>query len=325
LRRNAPSAAAARNCAVIVLFASVLAFATVAEAGDRNCKSRRWRDTCGTTSPPPTNSAPSISGTPPPSVVTGQSYSFTPSASDADGNPLNFTILNRPAWASFSASTGRLSGTPPSSAVGEYIEIGISVTDGLIQTSLAPFSVTVTQANRAPTISGTPITSAREGQVYEFAPIAADADGDALTFSINNRPPWAGFNLVTGALSGTPGIGSVGTYTGISIGVSDGVATIALPAFTIAVQQASIGSATLSWQPPTTRTDGSPLANLAGYRIRYGTSSGSFPNVVVIQNGGVTSAVVGDLPPATYYFVISAYDAIGLESAFSSPVSKTIT
>lgn len=310
----------------IALLASVLAFASVAEAGDRNCKSRRSRETCGTAVPPsPGNSAPSISGTPPASVVSGQSYSFTPAAADPDGNPLSFSILNRPPWASFSASTGRLSGTPSSSAVGEYVEIGISVSDGQTQTSLAPFSVTVTQANRAPTISGTPLTSAREGQAYNFAPEVADADGDALTFSISNRPVWASFNPATGALSGTPGIGAAGSYSGVSIRVSDGLASIALPSFSIAVQQASMGSATLSWQPPTVRADGSPLANLAGYRIRYGTSSGNYPNVVVIQNAGVTRAVVGNLPPATYYFVISAYDATGLESDNSSPVSKTIS
>lgn len=303
-----------------------MAFAAVTEAGDRNCKSRRPRETCEPASPSvPANSAPSISGTPQPSVVAGQVYSFTPAASDPDGNPLSFSIANRPAWASFSAASGRLSGTPSSSAVGEYIEIAISVTDGQAQTSLAPFSVTVTQSNQAPTISGTPATSAREGQAYEFAPIAADADGDALVFSIANRPPWASFNTSTGVLSGTPGGGSAGDYSGIRIRVTDGAALIALPGFAIAVQQASMGSVTLTWQPPTVRTDGSPLTNLAGYRIHYGTSSGSYPNVVVIHNGGVTSAVVGNLPPATYHFVISAFDAMGLESGYSPAVSKTIS
>jgi hypothetical protein len=307
------------------LLASVLAFVTVADAGDRNCRSRRTRETCDIPPPPPANGAPSISGTPPSSVVSGQSYSFTPAASDPDGSPLSFSIANRPPWASFSASTGRLSGTPSSSAVGEYIEISIGVTDGQAQSSLAPFSVTVTQANQAPAISGTPPTAAREGQVYEFTPSAVDADGDALSFSIANRPPWASFNATTGKLSGAPGTGTAGNYAGISIRVSDGVASTLLPSFSIAVQQSSMGSATLSWQAPTTRIDGSPLASVAGYRIRYGTSAGSYPNLVVIQNGGVTSAVVGNLPPATYYFVVSAYDSLGLESNNSSPVSKTIS
>jgi hypothetical protein len=35
----------------------------------------------------------------------------------------------------------------------------------------------------------------------------------------------------------------------------------------------SNGRATLSWTAPTENTDGTTLANLAGYRIRYGTSA----------------------------------------------------
>jgi hypothetical protein len=314
---------APRLCAAIALFASFLAFATDAHAARDNCKSRRNRGDC-TVTQPSTNRAPAISGTPATTATTGQTYSFTPTASDPDGNTLSFAIANRPAWASFSASTGRLTGTPSSSSVGEYIDIRISVSDGQASASLAPFSITVLQGNRAPTISGSPPTSAREGQAYAFTPAAADADGDPLSFSITNRPAWATFDAANGALTGTPGVGTVGTYSSITIRVSDGVVSTALPAFSIVVQQAAMGSATLSWQAPTTRTDGSPLTNLAGYRIRYGTASGNYPNLIGIPNSGLTSAVIENLPASTYYFVISAYDTTGAESDNSSPVSKTI-
>jgi hypothetical protein len=317
---------AIRAYAAIALLLAVGALASAAEAGTpQNCKWKRWRLVCQpTTTTPPPNVAPSISGTPPTSVLAGQTYSFTPNASDANGNALTFAIVNRPTWASFSASTGRLTGTPASSAVGQYVDIRISVSDGQLSTSLAPFSVTVTQGNRAPTISGSPPTAAREGQAYSFTPSAADADGNPLTFSITNRPSWAQFNTGNGALTGVPGMGTVGNYANITIRVSDSIATATLPAFSIAVQQSAMGSATLSWQAPTTRTDGSPLTNLAGYRIRYGTSSGNYPNLIGIPNGGLTSAVIENLPPSTYYFVISAYDTTGVESVNSSPVSKTI-
>ncbi len=322
--KDAKPGFAVRICAAIVLLVSVAAFATPAEAGTQGCKWRRWRIVCPTPTPTPANRAPSISGTPALSIFVGQAYTFTPDASDPDGNPLTFAIVNRPAWASFSTATGRLTGTPASSAVGDYVEIRISVSDGQLSASLAPFAVTVTQGNRAPTISGSPPTAAREGQAYAFTPSAADADGNALSFSIANLPTWASFNAANGALSGTPGIGTVGSYSNIAIQVSDGVATTALLPFTITVQQAALGSATLSWQPPTTRTDGSPLTNLSGYRIRYGTASGSYPNLIDIPNGGLTSAVVEGLPPATWYFVISAYDTARAESVNTSPVSKTI-
>ncbi len=270
------------------------------------------------------NRAPVISGSPPVTARVGQAYAFNPVASDADGDPLTFRIVNRPPWASFSSSTGRLSGTPTSTAVGEYIGIRISVSDGQASASLAPFSIVVSQSNRAPVISGSPPITAREGQAYAFTPVAFDADGDPLTFSITNRPAWAAFKSVTGALTGTPGTGTVGIYENIKIRVSDGTTTVSLPDFSIDVQQASMGSATLSWQPPTTRTDGTPLTNLDGYRIRYGTAVGSYPNMINIANEGLMRTVVSNLPPTKYYFVISAYDTAGAESNYSNAVSKII-
>lgn len=89
--------------------------------------------------------------------------------------------------------------------------------------------------NAAPTISGDPPSSVDEGEAYAFTPNVNDADGDALTFSISNKPDWAEFDTSTGGLSGTPGTADVGTYSGIEISVSDGTESASLPAFTIAV------------------------------------------------------------------------------------------
>lgn len=272
----------------------------------------------------PANRPPTISGSPAATVTTGQAYAFQPTASDPDGNALTFSIGNRPSWATFSTTTGRLSGTPAASAAGEYVGIVITVSDGSASASLPAFSIVVSAANRAPTIGGSPPTSAREGQAYSFVPSASDPDGNTLTFSITNRPSWAAFSTTTGALTGTPGTGTAGTYSNIVIRVSDGTDTVSLPAFSLQVQQASMGTATLSWQPPTTRTDGSPLTNLAGYTIHYGTAQGNYPNNIRINNAGVTTYVVENLPPATYYFVTTAFDTTGAVSDYSAVASKTI-
>ena len=42
--------------------------------------------------------------------VRGVQYAFTPNATDANGNTLTYSITNRPSWATFNASTGRLVG-----------------------------------------------------------------------------------------------------------------------------------------------------------------------------------------------------------------------
>jgi hypothetical protein len=271
------------------------------------------------------NNAPTISGTPPTTATVGTLYSFTPTASDADGGTLTFSITNRPAWATFSTTTGRLQGTPASANVGTFADIRISVSDGQDSAALAPFSIAVSDAaNRAPTIGGTPVTVVLPGTPYSFTPTASDADGDPLTFRIANAPVWASFNATTGQLSGTPGAQHVGTTAGIVITVSDGEADASLAAFSVAVQAVATGSATLSWMPPTTNTDGSPLTNLAGYKVYWGTSPGNYSSSVTLNNPGLTSYVVGNLTPGTYYFVATALNSVGAESSFSAAASKTI-
>src|SRR3989304_6108420 len=44
------------------------------------------------------------------------------------------------------------------------------------------------------------------------------------------------------------------------------------------------GDAILSWNSPTTNMDGSPLNDLAGYRIYYGTASGSYSQQLNLGN-----------------------------------------
>ncbi len=206
---------------------------------------------------PKPNRTPNIAGNPPKSVRVGRSYTFQPAASDADGNPLTFSISNKPSWAGFSATTGRLSGAPTASNVGTFDNIIISVSDGQASASLQPFSIAVNAAaNTAPIISGSPATSATTGEAYSFQPTASDADGNTLTFSIENKPSWANFDTLTGSLSGTPA--SVGTFSNILISVSDGQAVVSLPAFSITVETTAPANRapTIAGSPPTSVTEG---------------------------------------------------------------------
>ncbi|MEO2268176.1 DUF4347 domain-containing protein [Pseudoalteromonas sp. YIC-656] len=100
-------------------------------------------------------------------------------------------------------------------------------------------TITREEPNQAPSISGTPATEATTGQSYSFVPTSSDPDGDTLTFSVMNRPPWASFDTSTGALSGTPADADIGSFANIQISVSDGVLTAQLPAFSITVNAAN--------------------------------------------------------------------------------------
>lgn len=178
--------------------------------------------------------------------------------------------------------------------------------------------------NQAPTISGTPATQTMQGQQYSFTPTASDANGDTLTFSITNKPAWATFTSSSGRLSGTPTAGQVATYANVQISVSDGFVTTNLPAFDITVVATATGSATLSWNPPTQNTDGSALSNLAGYRVYWGTSPGTYTNSATIDNPGLSSYVVDQLTPATWYFALTAVNSVGSESEYSNVASKQV-
>lgn len=271
-----------------------------------------------------TNRAPVISGTPPASINVGNAYSFTPAGADADGDRLTFSIQNLPPWATFDSTSGRLSGTPAATNAGLYQGIVISVSDGRATASLPSFSITAAVVNRPPTIAGTPSTAVTTGNTYSFTPSATDADGNALSFSIANKPVWTTFDTTTGRLQGTPTQNDVGTYSNTVISVSDGSATASLAAFAITVTSVANGVATVSWVPPTQNTDGSALTDLAGYRIVYGMSPTSLGQQIQIPTVGSTSYSISNLSPGTYYFAVKAYNLAGAESSLSNITAKTL-
>ncbi|WP_231105489.1 Ig-like domain-containing protein [Pseudoalteromonas luteoviolacea] len=219
------------------------------------------------------NDAPEISGTPSEQIDEDSTYTFVPNVDDKDGDTLSFTIENRPNWLNFNTTTGALTGTPENSHVGVYNNIVISVSDGELTTSLVAFSITVSNTNDAPTIGGIPSTSVDEDSAYSFTPVAADIDGDTLSFSIQNAPPWASFDSSTGALTGTPQDPDVGNYTNITVSVSDGQVSATLAAFDIAVNN----------------TNDAPVGLNRGFNVNEGGSL-----AVDANNGLLSSSFVFD-------------------------------
>jgi len=179
-------------------------------------------------------------------------------------------------------------------------------------------------ANTAPQIAGAPAAEVVVGQAFNFTPNATDADQDSLSFSIAGKPSWASFDSTTGHLSGMPSSADVGSHEEIQITVTDGEHTAALPQFAVNVVEQTDGNALLAWEPPTQNTDGSALTNLKGYKIHYGTTPGSYDHVVTLNNAGLSSFVIENLAPGTYYFAISAINTSGSESDVSGEASKTI-
>lgn len=148
---------------------------------------------------PPPNTAPTISGTASTTATVGTAYNFTPSAGDTDGDPLSFSVQNKPAWATFSIATGALSGTPATTDVGTDSSIVISVSDGYTTAALAPFSINVSQ----------PVATSGSATLSWTAP-TMNSDGSALT-------DLAGYHVYYGtspsAMSTVVNLGSASTTT----------------------------------------------------------------------------------------------------------------
>ena len=197
--------------------------------------------------------------------------------------------------------------------------------DGGVEPPPPTGGVTSPEENHAPSISGQPPAQAKVNQAYEFRPQASDPDGDALRFEITGRPSWATFSTSTGRLYGTPPVGATGTVAGIEIRVTDGQAKTALGPFSITISEdPGAGVAELSWSAPTQKTDGTPLEDLAGYRIYYGWLPDSPSGIVEVADPGARGTAIRQLGAGTWYFAISSYTGAGVESLKSRPVWKTI-
>lgn len=171
-------------------------------------------------------------------------------------------------------------------------------------------------------IAGVPALTASVGRAYAFTPSASDADGDSLSFSVQNLPTWATLNPATGKLSGTPT--QTGQSANIIISVSDGKATTKLPAFAVNVAPMILGSATVRWSAPSTNTDGSALQNLAGFRVLYGTDPNQLTQKLELPGASLRSVQIEELKPGTYYFAVKAYNTTAKESTAAPVVWKTI-
>jgi hypothetical protein len=119
---------------------------------------------------------------------------------------------------------------------------------------------------------------------------------------------------------GTDGaVSSGGTTTGGTTtgGTTSGGTTVI--GTTVITQSDSI-----DWAPTTTNTDGTPIgSDLAGYKVYYGNSSGSYSDYVTVSSA-TTEVVISQLPSGTYYFAVTSFDTAGNESVSSNEAVKTL-
>lgn len=208
-------------------------------------------------------------------AVVGQSFSYTLTASGTA--PLTLSASSLPAWASFNASSGVLSGTPTDEGP-VSIALGASNAAGSDSESL------VITVRTVPVITSSLAASAVVGQPFSYT---LTSSGTApLTLSASALPTWASFNASSGVISGTPSAeGSFSVSLGATNGAGSDAETLVIvarvvPAITSALAaDAVVGQAfsytlTASGTAPVTLT-ASGLPSWASFNASTGVISGT--------------------------------------------------
>lgn len=155
-------------------------------------------------------------------IAEGQLLEFTYQAEDPDGDPLTFTLIEKPDGAEIDPITGVLTWTPGYDQEGTH-NIAATVTDGeFIDTSRTSI-VVVTHTNQAPQFTAElNDTTINEGQTLTFTYEAVDPDGDTtLVFSLFEAPEGAEIDSLTGVFTWTPTYEQAGPHNVVAM-VSDG-------------------------------------------------------------------------------------------------------
>ncbi|WP_395303195.1 putative Ig domain-containing protein [Pectobacterium polonicum] len=185
---------------------------------------------------------------------------LTLSATLADGSPL-------PSWITFNAATGTFSGTPGNADVGN-LSIRVTATDGSNASVSTTFSLTVTNVNDAPVVSGSvpPQTIAQGGGLNFTLPTGLFTDpdvGDTLTLSAtlangSPLPSWLHFDPTIGTFSGTPGNADVGNLF-IRVTATDGSNASVSTTFGLTVTNVNDAPVVSGSVPPQTIAQGGGL------------------------------------------------------------------
>ena len=141
-----------------------------------------------------------ISGAPAASIAAGSFYSFRPTVMAASGSKLTYTVVNKPAWASFSVNSGWLFGVPSSGRVGSYSNIIIKVSDSKTSASLPAFKIAVTKTGAT--------TSGTGSALLSWTRPTKNTDGTSL-INLSGYRIHYGNVRITGTTGGRPGEGTV--------------------------------------------------------------------------------------------------------------------
>src|SRR6185369_13429928 len=166
-----------------------------------------------------TNRAPVLAQPANMTVAEGATADQALSATDPDGNPLSFTLVSGPTYATVSttsAGTGTATGNihlAPGFSDAGTANATVQASDGSLNNQKS-LTITVTNTNRAPTLNQPANMTVAENATADQAITGTDPDGDALTFTKVSGPTYLTVtttNATTGNIHLAPGFSDAGT------------------------------------------------------------------------------------------------------------------
>ncbi len=261
--------------------------------------------------------APAITSANATTFTVGTSGSFSVVATGYPAPTLTIGGATLPTGVSFDAPSGTLSGTPAAGTAGTYA-LTFTATNGTGAPAVQTFTLTV---NELPAITSANTTTFTVGTAGTFTVTATGHPVPALSES-GALPSGVTFNAAAGVLSGTPAVGSGGSYSITftatnSVGPANQVFTLVVdeaPAFTSANTTAFALGATGTF---TVTASGHPAPTLS-------LTSGALPSGVTFTAAtGVLSGTPAAGSGGSYALTFTATNGVGTNATQSFTLAVT--
>jgi len=153
--------------------------------------------------------APSFTSIPPAIGQADDLYRYNPVVFSPDGRPVEFSLSLAPVGMAIDPATGVIVWRPElDQTPSQRVVVRVRDDRGLV--ALQDFTITVEPANSGPQIvSIAPIGPAGVGLPFQYDVRAIDADGNSLTFTLEDGPASASIDSATGRLTYMPQPGDV--------------------------------------------------------------------------------------------------------------------
>lgn len=134
----------------------------------------------------------------------GQAYHYHVQA-EIPGGTLVYSLPVAPTGMSIDADTGHIQWTPSYTQAGlRTVKVRATKAGSDDCRGEQVFQIDVANANGAPVVTSTPVTTASEGVEYRYDVVASDPDGDPIAFSLVQAPPGMSIHSIAGIVRWTP-------------------------------------------------------------------------------------------------------------------------